>query len=48
VSGLWLSCWISSLDPTGSTSDNYILWMATAVASGLLAMRLMRPRRVPE
>jgi hypothetical protein len=45
VSGMWLSCWISLLDPTGSGHDNYLLWGATAIASGFVAMRLMRPRR---
>lgn len=42
VFALWLSSWISTLDPTGSFADNYIVWSVTAVATALLAMRLMR------
>jgi hypothetical protein len=45
VSGMWLSCWISLLDPTANGHENVLLWGATAIASGLLAMRLTRTRK---
>ena len=47
VFALWVSCWISSMDPTGSRADNTLLWIATAVGTALLvrsaAHRFGRP-----
>jgi hypothetical protein len=47
VFALWVSCWISSMDPTGSRADNTLLWIATAVGTALLvrsaALRFGRP-----
>lgn len=43
VLGLWLSTWISSMDPTGSFQDSYILWGVTFAATAMLVM--MRPVR---
>jgi hypothetical protein len=42
VSALWLSSWISGLDPTGDLADTYVIWTATVMATGLLALRLLR------
>jgi hypothetical protein len=39
---LGVSSWISTLDPTGAAGDNYLLWSATAVATALLVLRLVR------
>jgi hypothetical protein len=30
---LWLSSWISSMDPTGSSQDSTILWTLSAIAT---------------
>jgi hypothetical protein len=33
VLSLWLSSWISSMDPTGSSQDSTILWTLSALAT---------------
>jgi hypothetical protein len=43
VAALWLSSWISSLDLiSGNRGETYAIWTVTAVASALLAWRLVR------
>jgi hypothetical protein len=42
VAALWLSSWISGLDVTGNRGEVYLIWGVTAVASVLLAVRLLR------
>ena len=42
VTGLWIASWISSLDSTGNLRDATMMWSVTAIATALLAMRLIR------
>lgn len=41
VVALALASWISGLDETGNPGEAYLLWAATAIAGGLLMMRLV-------
>jgi hypothetical protein len=47
VFALWVSCWISSMDPTGNSRDNTLLWIAAFAFTALLvrgaALRFGRP-----
>jgi hypothetical protein len=47
VFALWVSCWISSMDTTGSSAENTLLWVATVGGTALLvrsaALRFFRP-----
>jgi hypothetical protein len=42
VAALWFSSWISGLDATGDRAEAYVIWIATAIASALLLLRLAR------
>ena len=42
VAALWVSSWISGLDVTESRAEVYVMWSATAIASVLLVLRLVR------
>lgn len=42
VLALWLSCWISGLDSTGSPVDAYAVWVVTIIATLLLFFSLAR------
>jgi hypothetical protein len=42
VLALAVASWISALDATGNRAESSFLWAATAIAAGLLVVRLVR------
>ena len=43
VAALWVSSWISGLDlVSGDRTETYVTWGVTAIATALLARRLIR------
>jgi|GraSoiStandDraft_11_1057310.scaffolds.fasta_scaffold112152_3 hypothetical protein len=36
---LWLSSWITGMDPTGSHQESTLLWAITAIATALVLLQ---------